>query len=141
MKFSQTLTSVLLVPGVLSFKGVAMGGCFEQAEWLSQFKVIKKWGFDSVRLFSSSSCDTIMRAAPAAIQANITLLAGIWPVPDTMYAAEMSAFFQAVQTYGTSYLAGVSVGSESLYRQEIDPKVLASRITPVKGMATIGSSC
>jgi glucan 1,3-beta-glucosidase len=135
MKLNSALSAALVIPGVLSFKGLDMGGCLEQAEWLSQFNVIKSWGFDSVRLYSSASCDTLMRAAPAAIQANITLLAGIWAVPDETYAAEKAAFLNAIQTYGTSYLAAVSVGSESLYRKEIDPNLLASRVKEVKGMA------
>ena len=111
-----------------------MGGCLAQADWLSQFNVIKAWGFDSVRLYSSSSCNTIMQAAPAAIQANIKLLAGIWAVDDAHYAAEQAAFLNAVHTYGTSYLAAVSVGSESLYRKEIDPNLLASRINETRGI-------
>lgn len=97
---------------VWGHRGINIGGCLTQDEWLGQFNTIKSWGFDSVRLFSSASCDTILRAAPAAIQANITLLAGIWAVPDDNYAAEKAAFLNAVQTYATSYLAGVSVGSE-----------------------------
>lgn len=123
---------LLFSVGSLGYRGVNIGGCLTQEEWLGQFNIIKSWGFDSVRLFSSASCDTIMRAAPAAIQANITLLAGIWAVPDANYASEKAAFLNAVQTFGTSYLAGVSVGSESLYRKEIDPNILASRVTDVK---------
>ena len=73
-----------------------------------------------------------MQAAPAAIHANITLLAGIWAVPDDTYEAEKAAFLSAVLTYGTSYLAAVSVGSESLYRKEIDPILLASRINDIR---------
>ena len=118
-----------------------MGGCLEQADWFSQFKTVKAWGFDSVRLYSSASCDTIMRAAPAAIQANITLLAGIWAVPDDNYASEKAAFLKAVQTYGTSYLAAVSVGSESLYRKEIDPDLLATRIKDVKSIPPLTDWC
>jgi len=114
-----------------------MGGCLEQADWLNQFNIVKAWGFDSVRLYASASCDTIMRAAPAAIAANITLLAGIWAVPDDNYASEKGAFLNAVQTYGTSYLAAVSVGSESLYRKEIDPNLLASRVKDVKSNARV----
>ena len=109
-----------------------MGGCLKQADWFNQFKTVKAWDFDSVRLYSSASCDTIMRAAPAAIQPNITLLAGIWAVSDDNYASEKAAFLKAVQTYGTSYLAAVSVGSDSLYRKEIDPDLLATRIKDVK---------
>jgi glucan 1,3-beta-glucosidase len=140
MKFNLALSATVLLPGVWSFKGLNMGGCLEQAEWLQQFNTIKSWGFDSVRLYSSSSCDTIMRAAPAAIQANIILLAGIWAVPDENYAAEKAAFLNAVQTYGTSYLAAVSVGSESLYRKEIDPNLLASRVKDVKGIRPFNES-
>lgn len=133
MKLHLTVLVFALVPAVVpAFKGVNMGGCLEQADWLKQFNLVKTWGFDSVRLYASASCDTIMRAAPAAIAANITLLAGIWAVPDENYAAEKTAFLNAVQTYGTSYLAAVSVGSESLYRKEIDPNLLASRIKDVK---------
>jgi len=114
-----------------------MGGCLDQAGWLQQFKVIKGWGFDSVRLYASAGCDTIMRAAPAAIEANVTLLAGIWAVPDATYAVEKAAFLNAVATFGTSYLAAVSVGSESLYRKEIDPNLLAARVTDVKSMESM----
>ena len=137
MKFSIAFATLSLsfIPGALSaYAGVNIGGCFQESEWLSKFEEIKSWGFNSVRLFSSGTCDTIMRAAPAAIEANVTLLAGIWAVPDNNYETEKTAFLNAVKTYGTHWLAGVSVGSESLYRNEINPRVLAQRILDVKSM-------
>ena len=39
--------------------------------------------------------------------------------------------------YVFRWLAGINVGSESLYRKEIDPNLLAQRIYDVKGMVQI----
>ena len=51
--------------------------------------------------------------------------AGVWNVPEWKFEQDKSALEQAIRTHGASWLAGVYVGSESLYRKEIT----ASRLT------------
>lgn len=58
----------------------------------------------------------------------------MWAVDVNKFNAEKGALEYAMQQWGTDWLAGVNVGSESLYRKEITPLDLAIQIWDVKGM-------
>lgn len=69
-----------------------------------------------------------MQAVPAAIAENVKIWAGVWAVDDAKFTREKAALEFAIRTYGSAWLAGINVGSESLYRNEIDPNNLAIKI-------------
>jgi len=80
-------------------------------------------GFTSARLYTTVQAGTTatpISAIPAALQTNTTLLLGLWASGgDAAFANEISALNNAIKTYGTPFLeliAGISVGSEDLYR-------------------------
>lgn len=60
----------------------------------------------------------VISAIPAAIATKTSLLLGLWASGDT-FANELAALKAAIETYGDSLsglIAGISVGSEDLYR-------------------------
>lgn len=122
------------------------GSCKTQAHWEQEFLKIKSWStnardkFDSVKLFSTADCDTLARAVPAAIKTGTTIWAGIWPSTPAKFNAEKAALevqLKKYQSTGNKWLRGINVGSEALYRKEINPNDLATYIYDVKGMTQI----
>jgi len=80
-------------------------------------------GFHSARLFTmiqAGTTNTPISAIPAAIATNTTLLLGLWAsAGDAAFSNEITALNNAISTYGQpfiSLIAGISVGSEDLYR-------------------------
>lgn len=71
-------------------------------------------------------------AVPEAIAAGIKIWVGVWNVPETKYVQDRDALKAAIEAHGTDWIAGINVGSESLYRKEIAPSRLAEQITEVK---------
>src|SRR5437660_104827 len=59
-------------------------------------------------------------AIPAAIKTKTSLLLGLWAsAGDVAFSNELQALKTAIRTYGTDFtslVAGISVGSEDLYR-------------------------
>lgn len=76
--------------------------------------------------------DTPIYAIPAAISTKTTLLLGLWASGgDAGFANELAALKSAISTYGSSLsglVAGISVGSEDLYR--ISPTGIAAGSDP-----------
>lgn len=148
---ASSFTAVLAGPSVRYMNGFNIGAynsthqCKTQAQYEQEFKKIKKdfsasmpgTTLDAIKFFSTSNCEMLMRAIPAANAAGVKLWPTVWAVPDETFNADKGALEQAIQKYGTSWLAGIIVGSESLYREEIDPNKLASMIYDVKGMVQI----
>ncbi|KAF3916562.1 hypothetical protein ABW20_dc0102553 [Dactylellina cionopaga] len=139
--------ALLLLPAHIQageFKGFSMGAnradgsCKAQADWDADFRAIKSWGkgFNAVRLYSTGDCDTLANAVPAALAVGgIKILVGVWAHEGGgKFGAEKAALLSAIQKYGTAWVAAVSVGSEDLYRKEINPSRLASQIYDVRGM-------
>ncbi|SZF04462.1 unnamed protein product [Blumeria hordei] len=89
-------------------------------------------GFTSARLYTTVQGGTANEptsAIPAAISENTSLLLGLWASagPETMNN-EITALKSAIAQYGTSFtklVAGISVGSEDLYR--ISPQGVESK--------------
>jgi len=115
------------------------GNCKSTATWQADFNRIKQIypNFNTIKLFTTATCDALMLAAPAAIAENIKIWAGVWAVDTANFEREKAALEMAIRTYGAGWLRGVNVGSESLYRKEIDPYVLANQVYDVKGMVHI----
>lgn len=139
-------------PPVSYFSGFNLGAnrpdgrCKTQGDWEQDFRKIQSWStnsrdkFNSVKLFSTADCDTLVYAVPAAIATNTTIWAGIWPSNQAKFDAEKAALEVQLKKYqksGNKWLRGINVGSEALYRKEIDPNTLARYIYDVKGMTQI----
>jgi len=115
------------------------GDCKSTQDWVDDFNKIKSWNpeFTTVKLFSTADCWALANAVPAATQTGFKIWAGVWAVDKTKFGAEKAALEQAIKDHGTGWLAGINVGSESLYRKEISASVLAEQIWDVKGMVQI----
>jgi len=79
--------------------------------------------FTSARLYTmiqGGTTDTPISAIPAAIDTQTTLLLGLWAsAGQADFTNEVTALTSAITQYGsafTSLIAGISVGSEDLYR-------------------------
>lgn len=78
-------------------------------------------GFTSARLYTMIQGGTTndpIQAIPAAIEENTSLLLGLWASAGNM-DNELAALKSAIDTYGDAFgklVAGISVGSEDLYR-------------------------
>jgi len=114
------------------------GACKTTQDWLNDFNTIKSLpgGFNAVRVYASSDCNTLANAVPASISSGLKILAGIWTVDATHYSDEKGALLAASQQHGIDWLAAISVGSESLYRDDQDAASLAQQIYDVRGMMT-----
>lgn len=91
---------------------------FKAAQLLSQSPGI----FSSVRLYTNvqaSTKNTPIEAFSAAVKTNTTILLGVWTSGTESIKGELEALQSAVKTLGTGFtslVAGISVGSEDLYR-------------------------
>lgn len=76
--------------------------------------------------------NTPISAIPAAIKTKTSLLLGLWAsAGDAVFANELQALKSAIDQYGsdfTSLVAGISVGSEDLYR--ISPTGILNKENP-----------
>lgn len=97
------------------------------------------WGpqYKTFKLFATSDCDTLKNAVPAAKAVGAKIWAGVWAVDVNKFTAEKNALEYAIRTWGSDWLAGINVGSESLYRKEITGHDLAQQIYDVKGMVQL----
>ncbi|BFZ65036.1 hypothetical protein YB2330_006199 [Saitoella coloradoensis] len=110
------------------------GSCKSPSDWGYEMSTIKSWGFDTLRLYASSDCNTLANAVPAAQAAGVKLMAGVWATDATHFDTEKQALLGALQQYGSHWLVGVSVGSEDLYRGDVSASQLAQQIYDVRGM-------
>jgi exo-beta-1,3-glucanase (GH17 family) len=92
----------------------------------------------TVSTFSTDDCDTLKNLVPAAKATGVKVNVGVWAVDRANFEAGKRALEDSIQTFGSDWLNTVSVGSESLYRKEIHPQVLAQQIYDVKRMVQIG---
>lgn len=120
-----------------NFKSYTADGstCKTRSDWQYAFSSVKALpnGINTARLFNASACKTLANAVPEAIAAGLQILVGL-DDRDAEFSAEKGALIDAVGEHGWSWLAGVSVGSESLYRGAIGPQKLAGKIKDVRGM-------
>ncbi|KAI5843171.1 glycoside hydrolase superfamily [Tricharina praecox] len=118
------------------------GSCKTTAAWTQEFKKIKSWStggkgtFNTVKLFSTNDCNALEMAVPAAKAAGVKIWVGVWNTPEDKFNAEKAALERALKAHPDTakWLAGINVGSESLYRKDVQPWRLAEQIYDVKGM-------
>ncbi|KAI9743841.1 MAG: hypothetical protein M1818_002575 [Claussenomyces sp. TS43310] len=89
-------------------------------------------GFTSARLYTmiqGGTTSDVIQAIPAAIKTQTSLLLGLWASGgDAAFQNELTALKSAISTYGSDFtklVAGISVGSEDLYR--ITPTGIAAK--------------
>lgn len=136
MRAVNTLAALAGVSSVASaavHKGFNYGSTFSdgsvkaQSDFEAEFNTAQKLtgatGFTSARLFTmvqGGTTNTPTGAIQAAIDTNTTLLLGLWASGgDAGFANELAALNSAISQYGdkfTKLIAGISVGSEDLYR-------------------------
>jgi exo-beta-1,3-glucanase (GH17 family) len=75
-----------------------------------------------------------MKLAPAAKATGLKINVTMSAVDQAKFGNEKGTLEASIKAFGTDWLNTVSVGSDSLYRKEIDANVLAERIYDVKGM-------
>jgi len=103
------------------------GTAMVQADFEALFTTAKNLqgtsGFTSARLYTmvqGGTTNSPTDAIPAAIATQTTLLLGLWAsAGQAEFSDELEALSNAITQYGpklTSLLAGISVGSEDLYR-------------------------
>ncbi|SLM37300.1 gpi-anchored cell wall beta--endoglucanase [Lasallia pustulata] len=103
------------------------GSAKSQSDFQTEFTTAKNLvgtsGFTSARLYTMIQAGTasdVTSAIPAANATDTSLLLGMWASGGAdAFANELSALRAAISTYGSflgSHVAGISVGSEDLYR-------------------------
>jgi len=134
MRASQIFALAAALPSVLAaYKGFNYGSTFSdgstkfESDFEGEFNAAKNLvgasGFTSARLFTTiqdGTTNSPISAIPAAITTNTTLLLGLWAsAGDAQFANEVAALSAAISQYGsalTDLIAGISVGSEDIYR-------------------------
>jgi glucan endo-1,3-beta-D-glucosidase len=125
MRISQILALAAALPSTLAaYKGFNYGSTGNnQGTFEGQFNSAKTLGFNSARLYTmiqDGTTNTPISAIPAAINTGTSLLLGLWAsAGDAQFANEIAALKAAVAQYGTPFtdlIAGISVGSEDIYR-------------------------
>lgn len=114
----------------------ADGSCKTTAQWTDAFNKLKglPQHITSVRLYASSDCNTLANAVPAAKNTGTQILVGVWAEDSNHFEAEKQALLDAISAHGKDWIIAITVGSEDLYRKDIDPQTLANRIYDVRGM-------
>lgn len=103
------------------------GSAVLEADFQSRFttaqNLVGTSGFTSARLYTmvqAGTTNTPIQAIQAAINTNTTLLLGLWAsAGQASFNNELAALKSAITQYGapfTKLIAGISVGSEDLYR-------------------------
>jgi glucan endo-1,3-beta-D-glucosidase len=128
MRVSQILALAATLPSTLAaYKGFNYGSTGrDQTAFEGEFNSAKNLvgsSFTSARLYTmiqDGTTNTPISAIPAAINTDTTLLLGMWAsAGDAQFANEIAALNAAIAQYGTAFtdlIAGISVGSEDIYR-------------------------
>lgn len=133
------------------YKGFNYGaGADFQTEFTTAANLVGTSGFTSARLYTmieQGTTNTPTSAIQAAINTGTTLLLGLWASEtQDAFNNELAALSSAISQYGpafTNLIAGISVGSEDLYRltplgattgSGQEPDVLVSYIGQVRSI-------
>ncbi|KAF8465529.1 glycoside hydrolase superfamily, partial [Kalaharituber pfeilii] len=89
-----------------------------------------------IKIFSTTDCDALMHLIPVARATGIKLWAKMWTGGPSQFHREREGLHRALQTFPNAieWLAGISVGSEHLFRGEIAAPDLRKQICDVKRM-------
>lgn len=112
----------------------ADGSCSSYERVVADLRIIKTYT-TKVKTFSLRDCrqaELILRAVRQIGGMKVSL--GIWPTPESTFRAEKQELMRLNRTIGLNNVIAVSVGSEHLYRGDLTPRNLATKIYDVKGM-------
>ena len=151
---SKLLTLAISAASVVgqTYQGFNYGAVFAdnspitQSDYENQFNTAKQLvgtsGFTSARLYTTIQAGTVnspSEAIPAAISTKTSLLLGLFLTTDqSAFNNELAALRTAISTYGQAFIdliAGISVGSEDLYR--ISPIGIENHSNPGVGPAQV----
>lgn len=107
------------------------GTCKSTSDYEADLEVLKPYG-TVVKVYAVSDCNTLQQLAPAVESAGFRVFLGVWPNDDSHFAAEKEALKTYLPTIKTSNVAGVLVGSEALYREDLTASELADKINDVR---------
>lgn len=91
------------------------------------------------KIFSTSDCDGLIRAIPAALATNTKIWAKLWTGHRGRYQQEREALRHVLHAFpnAPSWLAGVSVGSEHLWRGEMSAPEIRDQICDIKQLVQV----
>ncbi|KAF1328668.1 hypothetical protein FI667_g6496, partial [Globisporangium splendens] len=103
---------------------------------LSKLKTIT----DTIRLYSLTDCNQGTTVVPAAVKAGLKVSLGLWvgPEPST-FAAEKAKFQEILAQDGlinSKDIVGIHVGSEAVYRGDVNTTVAISNFNEIKKLCT-----
>lgn len=123
------------------------GSCKKLADWKTDLLRIRdtwnagntgKQRYNAIKIFSTGDCYALQNAVTAIkeIGGGIKVYAGVWNVPDWKFDQDKAALEKVMRLNidNNKWLAGINVGSESFYREEVTAEKLAGQIWDVKGM-------
>ena len=150
LALAASLSSALAQYKGFNYGSTAVSGAaFTQNDFQNMFttaqSLVGTSGFSSARLYTmiqGGTTDTVISAIPAAIATKTSLLLGLWASEDqNAFNSELTALKNAISQYGAELaplLAGISVGSEDLYRIS-PPAVQAGSVNPGQSPDTLVS--
>jgi len=147
MRFT-TAAAITLTPSVVTAAGTlgwALGNkledgstCKTTSDYEADFDAIKEnSGSTIVRTYSATDCDTAAQILPAAKSKGFKVVLGIWVYSDLEEDPSFVGDFDEVKKvveagdYNDQIYA-ITVGSESMYREDVTGEFLAKRIQTVK---------
>lgn len=107
------------------------GTCKSTSDYEADLEVLKPYG-NVVKVYAVSDCNTLQQLAPAVEAAGFRAFLGVWPNDDAHFAAEKEALTTYLPTIKISNVAGILVGSEALYREDLTASELADKINNVR---------
>ncbi|EMG48392.1 BGL2 Glucan 1 [Candida maltosa Xu316] len=107
------------------------GTCKDANAYTSDLNRIKGYA-SSVKIFSTSDCNTLQILGPVADNAGVGIHVGVWPTPDDKWETEKQALTEYLPKISKSSVKAFLVGSEALYRGDLTGDELASKITELK---------
>uniref|UniRef100_K3WMY5 glucan endo-1,3-beta-D-glucosidase n=1 Tax=Globisporangium ultimum (strain ATCC 200006 / CBS 805.95 / DAOM BR144) TaxID=431595 RepID=K3WMY5_GLOUD len=106
------------------------------AKELTKLKTIT----DTIRLYSLTDCNQGTTVVPAAIKAGLKVSLGLWVGPEaSTFAAEKAKFQEILAQDGlinSKDIVGIHVGSEAVYRGDVNTTVAISNFNEIKKLCT-----
>lgn len=107
------------------------GQCKEATDYESDFDTLSSYT-STVRVYAASDCNTLQNIGPALDSKDFKLYLGVWPTDDAHFQAEQEALKSHLPSISKDSIRGITVGSEALYRGDLSPEDLSSKINTVK---------
>ncbi|KAL1999387.1 hypothetical protein VTN02DRAFT_4585 [Thermoascus thermophilus] len=119
----------------------ADGSCKTTQDYEADFDALKGVS-NLVRTYSASDCNTAQNIIPAAKAKGFKVVLGVWPDYPESFGNDTAAL-QSTVPGNEDVVEAITVGSEALYRGNLDGNQLLDRINQVKAMfpsITVGTA-